>query len=71
MDDLDITRVIGERKPPLIEHTGHGCPVARDAIVTVTLRNGNVRHGHRADYWDWWHSDHPADVMLYQVEQPA
>lgn len=61
--------VIG--KTEMIPHTGNGCPVPRDAVVTVQLRSGKIRHGHRAEYWDWWHSNHPADVMAYQVERSA
>jgi len=56
---------------PMVTHDGNGCPVARDAVVTVRLRSGNVRYRHRADYWDWWHSNHSGDVVAYVVKQPA
>jgi hypothetical protein len=51
------------------EHDGGPCPVDRLSLVAVRKRNGREYQRNTAAHWDWWHSNHPADIIAYRPEQ--
>lgn len=50
-----------------IEWNGGPCPVSRNAIVSVRKRDGKQFDRNTAGHWDWWHSNHPADIVAYRI----
>jgi len=51
-----------------LPHDGGPCPVDRRTVVSVVKRNGREFYRNTAAHWDWWHSNHPADIIAYKPE---
>lgn len=54
--------------------SGGECPVDRETLVDVKLRNGDAENGTEAVSWDWSHTDNGSDIVFWcphQPEQPA
>ena len=51
-----------------IEHDGGPCPVPRNQSVSILTRRGREWKSLPASRWDWWHSNHPADIMAFKPE---
>lgn len=53
-----------------IEWAGGECPVPKNALVDVKLRNNGVDECSRADNWQWKHFGNHTDIIAYRLHQP-
>ena len=51
-----------------VPHDGLGRPIDRMATVSVLTRDGRKIGPLIADHWDWWGSNHPADIIAYRLK---
>lgn len=53
-----------------IEWNGGECPTAKESVVEVRFRNGDIWNSEPAGSWFWGHALCPGDIIAYRLHNP-